>query len=129
MIDKLLRSHSMVVSSFDGATGIVLLLLLLCQIQIIESVVARPFAFQASQKDGTPVDLLLKGDHFCNWLEDQHGNVIVKADDEDFYFARENTYQGKLVPSAFKVGIHDPKDLELKATPRPRNIKKTDDGK
>jgi len=104
------------------------LLLFLHNVHIVDSVVARPFPFHASQKDGTSFNIHLKGDRFCNWLEDQNGNVIVKAE-EEFYFAREKTSQGKLVPSAYKVGEHDPKDLKLKNPPRPHNIKKQIKGK
>ena len=58
-------------------------LTLLCAVQILSAVPARPGKFTRVLPDGTRVTLELHGDEFCHWLTNESGQV-VKEDARGF---------------------------------------------
>mmetsp|Transcript_9334 Transcript_9334/g.12215 ORF Transcript_9334/g.12215 Transcript_9334/m.12215 type:complete len:1132 (+) Transcript_9334:1503-4898(+) len=105
-----------------GAAFLLMFVLLLSKVENSNSVVAKPESFRVLQPDGNFLNMILKGDAFCNWLEDDKGNVIVRSG-EEFYYANGKRENGKLAPSEFKVGHQDPQSLGLNKDLRPEGKK------
>mmetsp|Transcript_29879 Transcript_29879/g.38404 ORF Transcript_29879/g.38404 Transcript_29879/m.38404 type:complete len:997 (-) Transcript_29879:290-3280(-) len=86
---------------------------------LVHAIPARPTPFEVSQPDGREFQLYSKGNAFVNWLEDEKGYVVVK-NEGDYFYAEGKNSEGKLIPSAHKVGETEPDILELDMGLRPR---------
>jgi M6 family metalloprotease-like protein len=71
-----------------------------------------------AQPDGTVLHLFATGDEYYNWLHDADGYVVVR-DPQNEYLVYAVKVDGRLQPSAFRVGEADPAALGLEKGVKP----------
>jgi len=89
---------------------------------LIIALIALPIAFfaaylenipsQVSQPDGSILNLFASGDEYANYLHDANGYTIIQSPVDGFYYYAMLS-GGEPVPSAYRVGLHDPASLGL----------------
>lgn len=57
-----------------------LVCLCVCVSECLLAVPASPVPFAAMSSDGSPIEVMLNGDEFCNWYTDSAGNLLIKDD-------------------------------------------------
>ena len=80
-------------------------LTILVLILVVNSLVAAPHSFlpiEATQPDGSRINIYASGDEFHNWLHDGDNYTIVRDDSGAYVYAMQE--RGSLVPSGLLVG-------------------------
>ena len=77
------------------------------------AVPASPEPVELSQADGSKIKVVLRGDEFCNWHEDEGGYTILKDTETKNWVYAEIDRRGGLKKSAHKVGKAEPRRLGL----------------
>jgi len=98
-----------------GAPVLVCLIALLAP--SVQGINASPAPIALRQPDGAAIQLHIRGDEFCHWFEDERGYAVVR-DREAYVYARADA-DGRMVPTALRVGRHDPESAGLKIGLRP----------
>lgn len=78
----------------------------------VRAVQAYPGFFEDKQPDGTVVRLRLRGDEHFHWMEDENGFTVVRSPQKAYVYGQRDG-QGKLAPTALRVGRDDPKQAGL----------------
>jgi M6 family metalloprotease-like protein len=76
---------------------------------IVAHLVAAPHSFlpvEATQPDGSRINIYASGDEFHNWLHDENNYTIVKDESGAYVYAMQE--RGSLVPSDLLVGRDSP---------------------
>ncbi|MDH3647441.1 MAG: M6 family metalloprotease domain-containing protein [Gammaproteobacteria bacterium] len=96
----------------------VMLLVLLGLGQQALAMPASPFSFAATQPDGTPIVLNIRGDEHFNWTEDARGYTVVKDNAGQYVYA-QRAADGQLRATMLAVGRDNPAKagLERHAVP------------
>ncbi len=84
-------------------------LTILIMLMIVSSLVAAPHSFlpiEATQPDGSKINIYASGDEFHNWLHDADNYTIVRDDNGAYVYAMQE--RGSLVASDLLVGRDSP---------------------
>ncbi len=84
-------------------------LAILIMVMIVTNLAAAPHSFlpiEATQPDGSKINIYASGDEFHNWLHDADNYTIVKDDTGAYVYAMQE--RGRLVPSDLLVGRDRP---------------------
>jgi M6 family metalloprotease-like protein len=84
-------------------------LTILILMMVVTHLVAAPHSFlpiEATQPDGSRINIYASGDEFHNWLHDGDNYTIVRNDDGAYVYAMQE--RGGLVPSDLLVGKDSP---------------------
>nr|MBN2069913.1 M6 family metalloprotease domain-containing protein [Candidatus Krumholzibacteriota bacterium] len=77
------------------------------------AVTANPEPVTLKQPDGTVITVVLKGDEYLHWNEDEAGYLITRSADRLWWvYAREEL--GKIVPTEHVVGTADPASVGMR---------------
>jgi M6 family metalloprotease-like protein len=89
----------------------------------LAGMIASPHPVEVEQPDGRKVILHARGDERSHWFEDADGYTVVR-DHGIYSYARLDAH-GRLSPSAWKPGTHDPRayGLEPRLSPAPKALK------
>ncbi len=94
---------------YRGTMRKVFNLTILVLILVVNSLVAAPHSFlpiEATQPDGSRINIYASGDEFHNWLHDGDNYTIVRDDSGAYVYAMQE--RGSLVPSGLLVGRDSP---------------------
>jgi len=72
----------------------------------LRGMTASPHPFEATQPDGSKITMRVRGSASFHWLEDKDGYTVVQQD-KTYVYAQPGD-DGRLVPSRWVVGKHDP---------------------
>jgi M6 family metalloprotease-like protein len=84
-------------------------LAIVIMVMVVTNLVAAPHSFlpiEATQPDGSRVDIYASGDEFHNWLHDENNYTIMKDESGAYVYAIQE--RGSLVPSDLLVGRDSP---------------------
>ncbi|MFA6435007.1 MAG: M6 family metalloprotease domain-containing protein [Elusimicrobiales bacterium] len=78
---------------------------------VSRGVPANPAPVYVSQPDGSRIRIVLRGDEFYKWHEDDKGYTILRDTSTKEWTYAERGAGGRLRPGKYKVGAHDPSKL------------------
>lgn len=79
---------------------------------------ASPNAVEVTQPDGAKISLRIRGDEYFHWYEDAQGFTVVRDAVKQYVYAGLDG-EGKLAPTALRVGVINPKAAGLSQRVRP----------
>jgi M6 family metalloprotease-like protein len=89
----------------------------------VRGINASPEAWEFRQPNGKVIRLHVRGTEWQNWEEDDQEFTVLK--DKNRYVYADLDAQGKLTPTAFEVGTHDPVAAGLRKRLKPTPIDMT----
>ncbi|MCX5786243.1 MAG: M6 family metalloprotease domain-containing protein [Elusimicrobia bacterium] len=72
---------------------------------------ANPKPVEVMQSDGAKVKLILRGDEFHHWHEDESGYTVLKDTSTNNWVYAERDAKGSLRPGKYKAGVNNPASL------------------